>query len=143
MIYLYVLRSSEFIYAKFTSANEIYCIFPFLLSEHILCKESIVVVKKIDFQISTYLYVLRSSEFIYAIFMVICMYVCVCLCVWGSMIASNQCIQLSSNLVCILQVTVGRILFILVNIGWIVFLQEYKKEFLYITAYGAKFFKVF
>ena len=51
----------------------------FLLSEHILCKESIVIVKEFDFEILTYLYVLRSPEFIYAIFGV--MYVCMCLCV--------------------------------------------------------------
>ena len=54
----------------------------FLLSEHILCKESIVIVKKFDFEILTDLYVLRSPEFIYAIFAVyvgvyVCMYVCV------------------------------------------------------------------
>ena len=47
----------------------------FLLSKHILCKESIVTVKKFDFEILTYLYVLRSPEFIYAIFTV--MYVCI------------------------------------------------------------------
>ena len=46
----------------------------FLLSEHILYKESIVILKKFDFEISTYIYVLRSPEFIYAIFGV--MYVC-------------------------------------------------------------------
>ena len=51
----------------------------FLRSEHILCKESIVIVKKFDFEILTYLYVLRSPEFIYAIFGV--MYVCVCVCI--------------------------------------------------------------
>ena len=39
-----------------------------LLSEHVLCKESIVIAKKFDFEILTYLYVLRSREFIYAIF---------------------------------------------------------------------------
>ena len=50
-----------------------------LLSEHILCKESIEVVKKFDFEILTHLYVLRFPEFIYAIFavMYVCMYVCV------------------------------------------------------------------
>ena len=51
----------------------------FLLSEHILCKESIVIVKKFDFEILSHLYVLRSPEFIYAIFGV--MYECVCMCV--------------------------------------------------------------
>ena len=64
-------------------------------------------------------------------------------CARESMIAFKRCIGLSSNLLCILQVTVGRTLLILVNIGRIVFLQEYKKEFLYITAYGVKFFKLF
>ena len=52
----------------------------FLLSEHILCKESIVIVKKFDFEILTYLYVLMSPEFIYAIFGV--MYVCMCVCAY-------------------------------------------------------------
>ena len=32
----------------------------FLLSEHILCKERIAIVKKFDFEILTHLYVLRS-----------------------------------------------------------------------------------
>ena len=71
----------------------------------------------------------------------VCIYVCrrVCVydafkCMWVNMIASKRCTRLSSNLVCILQVTVGRTLLILVNIGRIVFLQEYKEEFLYITA---------
>ena len=55
----------------------------FLLFEHILCKESIVIVKKIDFEILTYLYVLKSPEFIYAIFAVMyaCIGACVCVCV--------------------------------------------------------------
>ena len=53
--------------------------FAFWLSKHILCKESIVIAKKFDFEILTYLYVLRSLEFIYTIFTVMyeCMYVCV------------------------------------------------------------------
>ena len=53
-----------------------------LLSEHILCKESIVNDKKFDFEILTYLYVFRSPEFIYAIFgvMYVCMCVCMCVC---------------------------------------------------------------
>ena len=45
----------------------------FLLSE--LCKESIVIVKKFDCEILTYLYVLRSPKFIYAF---PGMYVCIC-----------------------------------------------------------------
>ena len=48
----------------------------FLHFEHILCKECIVIVKKFDFEILTYLYVMWSSEFIYAIFKVT--YVCMC-----------------------------------------------------------------
>ena len=68
--------------------------FPFLLSEHILCKESIVIVKKFDVEILTYLYVLRSPEFIYAVFTV--MYVCMCVCMWVNTIASKQRIRLSS-----------------------------------------------
>ena len=51
----------------------------FFLSEHILCKESIVIVKKFDFEILMYLWVLRSPEFIYAIFMVMYAYVYVCM----------------------------------------------------------------
>ena len=52
----------------------------FLLSEHILCNESIVIVKKLDFEILIYLYVYMSPEFIYAIssVMYVCMNVCVC-----------------------------------------------------------------
>ena len=58
----------------------------FLLSEHILCKESIAIVKKLDFEILFYLNVLRSPEFIYAIFkvmyvrMCVCVSVCMCVC---------------------------------------------------------------
>ena len=37
----------------------------FLFSKHILCKESMVIVKKFDFEILTYLYVLRFPELIY------------------------------------------------------------------------------
>ena len=48
------------------------------LSEHILCKENIVIGKKFDFEILTHLYVLRSQEYIYAIFGVT--YVCMCAC---------------------------------------------------------------
>ena len=48
---------------------------PFLLSNHILCKKIIVIMKKFDFKVLTYLYVCRSAEFIYAIFTV--MYACV------------------------------------------------------------------
>ena len=70
-----------------------------------------------------------------------CMCVCVCVCMGVNTIASKRCIRLSSNLVCMLQVAVGRTLLISVNIGCIVFLQEYKKEFWYITAYGVNSFK--
>ena len=47
-------------------------------------------------------------------------------------LVSKRGIRLSSNLVCILQVAVGRTLLILVNIGCIVFLQEQKKELCYL-----------
>ena len=47
-----------------------------LLSERILCMESIVIVKNFDFEILTYLYVFGSPEFIYAIFTA--MYICMC-----------------------------------------------------------------
>ena len=53
----------------------------FLLSEHMLCKESIVIVKKFDFEILMYLYILRFPEFIYAIFAVMYVFMCVCMCV--------------------------------------------------------------
>ena len=56
-----------------------------LLSGHILCKESIAIVKKFDCEILTYLYVLRPPDFIYAIFeamyVCVCVSVCVCVCV--------------------------------------------------------------
>ena len=71
-------------------------------------KKSIVVIKKFYFEILTYLYVLRPPEFIYAIFTV--MYLCMCVRV--NTITPNRCIRLSSNSVCILQVTVGRTLLI-------------------------------
>ena len=69
--------------------------------------------KKFDFEISTYLYVLRSPEFIYAIFRmfypcicVVCM--CFCVCIWVNAIASKWCIRLSLDLVCILLIIVGK-----------------------------------
>ena len=108
-------------------------------------RKGIILMKKLVFKILTHSYVLRVPEFIYAIFAV--MYACMCICMFVCMclntIASKRCIRLSSNLVCILQITVRRTLLILVNIGWIVFLQEYKKEFLYIMTYGIKLFKVY
>ena len=119
----------------------------FLLSEHMLYKESIVIVKVFDFEILTYSYALRPLVFIYAIFMVmyVSMYVCMHMyvCMRVNTIVSKRCIQLSSNLVCTLRVTVERTLLILLKIGCIVFLQEYKKDFLYITVYVVKFLKVF
>ena len=50
----------------------------FLLSEHVLCKASIVIMKKFDSEILMHLYVFRYLEFIYAIFGV--MHVCMCVC---------------------------------------------------------------
>ena len=96
--------------------------------------------KCFDFEISTYLYFLRSPKFIYAIFEVmyicmcasVCMSACMCVCMWMNTIASKRCIRLSSNLVHILQVTVGRNLLIWVNIGWIVFFTgEQKRIFIH------------
>ena len=53
----------------------------FLFSEHILCKESIVIVKKFDFGIfHVFIHLLRSPQFIYAIFAV--MYASMCVCEW-------------------------------------------------------------
>ena len=52
----------------------------FFLSEHITFKKNIVIVKKFDFEILAYLYILGSSEFIYSIVTVI--NVCVCACVY-------------------------------------------------------------
>ena len=46
--------------------------------ERTLCKESMVIVKKFDFEIMTHLYFSSSPEFIYGNFEV--MYVCVCVC---------------------------------------------------------------
>ena len=66
---------------------------PFLLlSEHLLCKESIVIVKKFHFEILTYLYALRAPEFIYDIFavMYVCMCVCVCVCVYVCVYVSEH-----------------------------------------------------
>ena len=71
--YVQILFYSPYMYSFVTGL--------FLLSEHLLCKESIVIVKKIDFQISIFLCVFRAAEFIYAIFAVMHVYVCVCVCV--------------------------------------------------------------
>ena len=94
--------------------------------------------KKFDFEISTLLYVFRSPESIYAIFTVMytCMRACarVCVFVYASE-HDSVCIRLSSDLVCTLLVTVGRTLLILMNVACIIFSQEYKKEFLYITLF--------
>ena len=56
----------------------------FLLSEDILCKESILIMKKFDFEILTYLYILRPPQFFYAIFMMIYAFNCVRVCVYVS-----------------------------------------------------------
>ena len=63
--------------------------------------------------------------------MYVLMYVCmhVCISFWMSEHdGSKRCILLSSNLICILQVTVGRTLLIFVNIGWIFFYRSTKKN---------------
>ena len=90
------------------------CIY-FLLSEHIVRKESIVIVKKFDFEILTYFCILRSAELFLCYFcgdvrMHVCMCVCMCVCMIVNMIASKRYIRLSLNSVCILQVTIERTL---------------------------------
>ena len=55
------------------------------------------------------------------------MYVCVCMGVIT--IASKRFVRLNSNLEYMLQVTVRGSLLILVNVGCIVFLQKYKKNY--------------
>ena len=74
------------IFCFFSYSFSIWCQLcePFLLSEHRLCKESIVIAKKFDFEILTYLYVFRSPKFIYAIFSVMYGCVCACVCVYVS-----------------------------------------------------------
>ena len=89
--------------------------FFFLFPSIYYVRECIVIVKKLDFQILTYLYVFRYPEFIYVIFTV--MYACVCVCMWVNTIASKWPIRFSSNLVCILQLIIAQTLLILVNVG--------------------------
>ena len=57
-------------------------IIPFLLSEHILCEETIVIMKKTTYRFFTYLYVLTASKLVCAIVKV--MYVCKCARVYES-----------------------------------------------------------
>ena len=67
----------------------------FLLSEHILCKESIVI------------FIRFGDSWIHLCYFYVdvCMYLCVYVCMWGNMLASKWYFRLSSDLVCILQVT--------------------------------------
>ena len=62
--------------------------------------------------------------------MCVCARACVYVCKWVNTIASKRYIRLRSNLVCTLQVSVGRTLLILVNIGWIVFFTGVQKRIL-------------
>ena len=72
-----------------------------MLSEHKLCEESIVIMKKFVNEIFTYLYVLKSLEFIYAFFTV--MYACMCMCVCVSEHDSVLTVHsIEQNYVCIL-----------------------------------------
>ena len=93
----------------------------FLLSDHILCKESIVIVKKIwlwDFDI-----------FIH--FKVALVHLCNFygdVCMWLNTIASKRCFWLSSNLICILQFTVRWTLLILINAACTVFYSRTKNN---------------
>ena len=59
-------------------------------------------------------------------FLRLCMYVCMCVCVR----MSKLCIRLSSDLECVLQVTIGETLLILVNAGWIFFFTGVEKSIL-------------
>ena len=90
--------------------------YTFSLSEHIQSKESFVIMKKFDFRILTYLYILRSPKFIYGIF--VAMYGWMCVCEW-TLIDFGE----------------GR--------KHRFFTRVQKKEFLLIITYGVNFFKVF
>ena len=96
-----------------------------LLSEHIILgKKRIVIAKKFEFEILTYLCVFMSPEIIYATFTML--YVCVCM--WVNTIEFKRCLWLSSSLVCILQIIVGRTLLILVNVESIDFFYKSTKN---------------
>ena len=58
------------------------------------------------------------------------MRVCMCVCMWVNRIVSKRCIRLSSNLLCILLVNVGRIQLILVNLALILFFNGVQKRIL-------------
>ena len=54
----------------------------YLHFEHKLRKESIIIMKKFDFEILTYLEVLRSPDFIHVTYVIIVMYVFMCACMY-------------------------------------------------------------
>ena len=106
-----------------------------------------------NFEILTYLYVLRSHEFIYAIFTVIytCMgvYGCmsilyVCVCMWENTIVSKTvyCIEFKFGICITIQSQTNPIDFNKCRVYsfffFFFFPQEYKKELIYITDYGIK-----
>ena len=94
----------------------------------LLCKERKVIVKNstLTFWDIYMLWALMNSFMLFLRWCIVCMchvlycmcvsYVCVCMYMQNTL-AFKECFLLSSNLVCILQVTVGRTLLILVNIG--------------------------
>ena len=97
--------------------------------------ERIVIMKKFEFEILTYKVSWIHFGYFYGDV--------ICMCMWINTIASKWCIRPSSNSVRILQVIGRWTLLIFVSVEGIVFLQEYTKEFLYITAHSVKFFKEF
>ena len=96
----------------------------FLLSEHTLYKESIVMMKKNSTLRLPHIY--TFSDFLNS-FMLLLRW-CMCVCMWVDTTASKRCIRQNLNLVCLLQVNVGRTLLILVNVGCLVFRRSKKKK---------------
>ena len=97
--------------------------FSFLLSEHILCKESIVTMKNFDFEILTFIRFEISCIHKCYFYGDVCLCLCVrarartCVCMCLETIAPKQCIQLSSNFPsCTFQISVRRTLLILGNV---------------------------
>ena len=88
--------------------------------------------KKSDYEILTYLYVFRYPESIYAISKAMTVYICAYVRAYDSIVHS---IELKFGMYII-----GHHSTYCVNFGKfrIALLQEYKKELLYITAYGVK-----
>ena len=96
-----------------------------------LCNGIIVILQKklsLKFwRIYTFWSPLNSNILFFQWRIYVCVHVCMYVRMWANTIAFKRCIQLSSNLVCMLQVIVGRTLLILGNIGCIVFFTEVQK----------------